>query len=82
VADAHRALIDQVVEVNEDFMARYLEQGDIDAHELHDPFEQALREGHLVPICFVSARTGAGVTELLDAFGICCRPPKATRRSS
>ena len=68
VADAHRALIDQVVEVNEEFMARYLEQGDIDAHELHEPFEQALREGHLVPICFTSARTGAGVAELLDVF--------------
>jgi elongation factor G len=68
VADAHRALIDQVVEVNEELMARYLEQGDIDAHELHEPFEQALREGHLVPICFTSARTGAGVRELLDVF--------------
>ena len=34
--------------------------------ELHDAFEQCLREGHLVPICFVSARTGAGVGELLD----------------
>jgi elongation factor G len=66
VQAAHRALIDQVVEVNETFMDRYLEQGDIDAHELHEPFEQALREGHLVPICFVSARTGAGIDELLD----------------
>jgi elongation factor G len=66
VPAAHRALIDQVVEVNETFMDRYLEQGDIDAHELHEPFEQALREGHLVPICFVSARTGAGLDELLD----------------
>jgi len=27
-----------------------------------------MREGHLVPICFVSARTGAGIKELLDAF--------------
>ena len=68
VADAHGALIDQVVEVNEELMARYLEQGDIDAHELHEPFEQALREGHLVPICFTSARSGAGVRELLDVF--------------
>jgi elongation factor G len=68
VGEAHRALVDQVVEVNETFMNRYLEQGDIDAHELHEPFEQALREGHLVPICFVSARTGAGVLELLDVF--------------
>ncbi|HZP86276.1 MAG TPA: elongation factor G [Burkholderiales bacterium] len=63
---AHRALIDQVVEVNEAFMNRYLEQGDIDVHELHEPFEQSLREGHLVPICFVSARTGVGLPELLD----------------
>jgi elongation factor G len=68
VAQAHRALVDQVVEVNETFMSRYLEQGDIDPQELHEPFEQALREGHLVPICFVSARTGAGVRELLDVF--------------
>jgi elongation factor G len=68
VAEAHGALIDQVVEVNEELMSRYLEQGDIDAHELHEPFEQALREGHLVPICFTSARSGTGVRELLDVF--------------
>ena len=28
--------------------------------------EQCLREGHLVPVCFVSARTGVGVKALLD----------------
>jgi elongation factor G len=66
VADAHRALVDQVVEVDEDLMALYLEQGEIAAEQLHAPFEKALREGHLVPVCFVSARTGAGVAELLD----------------
>ena len=36
------------------------------AAELHAPLEQALREGHLIPVCFVSARSGAGVAELLD----------------
>jgi elongation factor G len=61
VEDAHQALIDQVVEVDETLMAKYLEQGEVSPEELHAPFEQALREGHLVPICFVSARTGAGV---------------------
>jgi elongation factor G len=66
VADAHRALVDQVVEVDEALMSLYLEQGEISAGELHAPFEKALREGHLVPVCFVSARTGAGVAELLD----------------
>ena len=68
VADAHRALVDQVVEVDEALMSLYLEQGDIEPDQLHAPFEKALREGHLVPVCFVSARTGAGVAELLQIF--------------
>jgi elongation factor G len=63
---AHRALVEQVVEVDSDFVDRYLNDGDIDASELHAPLEQALREGHLIPVCFVSAKTGAGVAELLD----------------
>ena len=66
VADAHRALVDQVVEVDEGLMSLYLEQGEIAPEQLHAPFEKALREGHLVPVCFTSARTGAGVAELLD----------------
>lgn len=66
VDDAHRALVEQVVEVDAAFVDRYLNDGDIDASELHAPLEQALREGHLIPVCFVSARTGAGVGELLE----------------
>ncbi|RXZ43419.1 elongation factor G [Crenobacter cavernae] len=68
VADAHQALIDQVVEVDEELMARYLEEGKVTPEELHAPLERALREGHLIPLCFVSARTGAGVPELLDVL--------------
>lgn len=68
VEAAHRALVEQVVEVDAAFVERYLNDGDIDAAELHAPLEQALREGHLIPVCFVSARTGAGVTELLDVI--------------
>ncbi len=68
VADAHRALVEQVVEVDAEFVERYLNDGDVDAAELHAPLEQALREGHLIPVCFVSARTGAGVAELLDVI--------------
>jgi elongation factor G len=63
---AHRALVEQVVEVDADLVERYLNEGDVDASELHAPLEQALREGHLIPVCFVSARTGAGVAALLD----------------
>jgi elongation factor G len=68
VEAAHSALVDQVVEVDEELMALYLEQGEITPEQLHAPFEKALREGHLVPVCFVSARNGAGVAELLNVF--------------
>jgi elongation factor G len=65
LAEAHEAIIDQVVEVNEDLMEKYLEGEDLSRDDLHNAFEQALREGHLVPICFTSAATGAGFNELL-----------------
>jgi elongation factor G len=65
---AHRALVEQVVEVDGDFVERYLNDGDVDPSELHAPLEQALREGHLIPVCFVSARNGAGMKELLDVM--------------
>jgi elongation factor G len=66
VEGAHAALVDQVVELDEALMQRYLEQGEALAPaQLHDAFERALREGHVVPVCFVSARTGAGIAELL-----------------
>src|SRR5690606_20306416 len=68
VADWHQRILDQVVEINEAVMDRYLDLGEsgLTGTELHDAFEQCLREGHLVPVCFVSARTGTGVRELLD----------------
>ena len=61
-----RDRVEQVVDVDETLLDRYLNEGDVDPAELHAPLEQALREGHLIPVCFVSARTGAGVAELLD----------------
>jgi elongation factor G len=67
VAEAHGRIIDQVVEVDEELMELYLEQGqDLEPEQLHDPFEKALREGHLIPICYISAETGAGIPELLE----------------
>jgi elongation factor G len=69
VKDAHTALVDQVVEVDEKLMELYLEQGqELSPEQLHEPFEEALRDDHLVPVCFVSGRSGAGVDELLRVF--------------
>lgn len=69
VAEAHVNIVDQVVELDEELMEQYLEQGeDIKPEQLHEPFEQALREGHFIPVCFVSAETGAGVPQLLEVL--------------
>ena len=66
---AHTQIVDQVVEVDEALMEVYLEQGQaLNPEQLHDPFEKSLREGHLIPVCFVSAKTGAGIPELLEVF--------------
>ena len=66
-ADAHTQIVEQVVEVDEDLMEQYLEKGadGLNPHRVHAAFEQALREGHLVPIVYCSARSGAGIAKLL-----------------
>jgi len=68
VAQAHQRLVDQVVEVDEKLMERYLEKGEVTPEELHEPLESALREGHLIPVVFTSAKTGAGIAELLNVM--------------
>jgi len=69
VQEAHTNIVDQVIELDDELMEIYLEQGEeIKPEQLHSPFELALREGHLIPVCFVSAETGAGIDELLEIF--------------
>lgn len=69
--DAHQQIVEQIVEMQDELLNQYLEEGDdanLDKAKLHDAFEAALREAHLIPICFVSAKTGAGVDSLLHIF--------------
>ncbi|MBS0364586.1 MAG: elongation factor G [Proteobacteria bacterium] len=69
VEAAHTRVIDQVVDLDERLMSLYLEQGEeLSPQQLHAPFEQALRDGHLIPVCFASADSGAGVAELLQVI--------------
>src|SRR6266550_4605681 len=68
VDQAHRKLVDQVVEVDENLTEKYLEKGEVTPQELHEPLEQAMREGHLIPVVFTSAKTGAGISELLEVI--------------
>ncbi|MBB3227519.1 elongation factor G [Luteibacter sp. Sphag1AF] len=66
--EAHQHIIDQVVEIDDEVMEHFLEGGEnvLRADEFHDAMEHCLRDGHLIPICFTSARDGIGVPELLQ----------------
>jgi elongation factor G len=67
--EAHTRIVDQVVEVDEELMEKYLEQGeDLEADALHDAFLKAMRTGHLVPVCFTSVSNDVGVAKLLEVI--------------
>ncbi|MCW5757896.1 MAG: elongation factor G [Phycisphaeraceae bacterium] len=80
VESAHTSIVEQVVEVEDSLMTQYLDggAGSLDRKAVHDAFEKALRESHLVPICFVSAKTGAGAEALLDLIEQQCPSPLET----
>jgi len=68
VAAAHSAILDQVVELDEELMEKYLGGEEPSAAALHGAFIKAMAQGHLVPILFTDARNGHGVKELLQAI--------------
>ncbi len=65
--EAHTRIVEQVVEVDEALMTEYLEKGaeGLDPKRVHEAFEKALREAHLTPIVYASARSGAGIDQVL-----------------
>ncbi len=82
VREAHRRIVEQVIEVDDDLTMQYLETGEkgadgsgFDPAKLHAAFERALEQGHLIPICFCSAKTGAGIDDLMHVMASLCPSP-------
>ena len=75
VADYHTGIVDQIVETDEALMEQYLEQGEVAPEQLKDPFKTALRQGHLIPICFASARESVGIREFMQIVADLCPNP-------
>jgi len=66
VEEAHTRMVDQAVEVDDELMELYLEQGeDLAPERLRNAFQKALRDGHLIPVCFSSIERDVGVAKLL-----------------
>jgi elongation factor G len=68
VKRCHAAILDQIVEMDENLMEKYLGGEEPDYAALHAPFEKAMDEGHVVPILFADAKNNVGIPELLDAI--------------
>ena len=75
------SLIESIIEVDEEVTEKYFE-GEVPSEaELRKLAVQAIAEGSLIPIVCVSAKTGGGVTELLDVLAACALPPAAVTRT-
>jgi len=68
VADAHTAILEQIVELDEGLMEKYLGGEEPNYEVLHAPFEKAMDEGHVVPILFTDSKNNVGIEELLDSI--------------
>ena len=68
VATAHHELIERIIDEDLALLEKYLDEGEEpQSAEMHSPFESALRAG-MAPVLFTSAKTGAGVKELLHVI--------------
>jgi elongation factor G len=68
VTTAHHELIERIVDEDLALLEKYIDEGEEPKPaEIHSPFESALRAG-MAPILFTSAKTGAGVKELLHVI--------------
>ena len=63
VKRCHAAILDQIVEMDENLMEKYLGGEEPDYTALHAPFEKAMDEGHVVPILFTDVKNGVGLRE-------------------
>lgn len=68
VEAAHAAVLDQIVEVDEQLMEKYLGGEEPNYEALHAPFEKAMDEGHIVPIVFTDAKNDVGVAEFIETI--------------
>jgi len=73
-AEIHESLIESIVMADEEVMERYLEGNPPSGEELSRLLVDAVAEGSLIPMVCVSAKTGVGVPELLDALATCALP--------
>jgi elongation factor G len=76
------ALVESIIETDEELMMRYLEGDSPSAEEIGRLIVPAIAQGKFIPILCCSSKTGVGVPELLDALAMCALPPDAVKRTA
>ena len=80
IAAMYQTVVDAIVEADEALMERYLEGAQLTPEELAPAVSNAIAHGTLIPIFCVSAKTGVGVSEFMDALVQYALPPTAVHR--
>jgi len=71
----HDMLVEAIIEVDDEVTERYFEGKMPTDEELARLTIESVAAGSLIPVVCVSAKTGKGVPELLDALAQCTLPP-------
>jgi elongation factor G len=78
----HEGLVEAIIEVDDAVTERYFEGTLPTEEELSRLIVEAIAAGSLIPLLCVSAKTGVGLPELLDALAQCALPPDKIARTA
>ena len=80
--ELNQQVMDAIVESDEALMERFLEGEELELGEVAVGLSKAIAAGAMVPIFCVSAKTGVGVPELMDAIATSALSPTAIQRTA
>ncbi len=80
LAEYHELLVEHEVEADDEAMEAFLEGKEPDDEQLDALLEPSVKEGTLIPIVFVSAKTGVGLPEFLDLLKMAALTPDDVQR--
>jgi elongation factor G len=81
-ASISESLLESIIEIDEDVTSRYFEGTPPTPEDVSRLMVESVAGGSLIPIVCVSAKTGVGMAELLDALVLCGLPPGKIARKA
>ena len=82
MAATHDALVESIIEVDDEVTERYFEGTMPTDEELARLVPEAVAAGSLIPVLSVSAKQNKGLKELIEALVQCALPPDKLKRTA